>query len=181
MYSINNINMSLPMVLEQEKELSEEFTCTKRNILNKKRRRSLPEKKVSFSERSQVRYALHHDEYTAEEIAACWYSREESSEITRKIVALIKKIIQGKAQKFCTRGLEHMTPEATEERESRRRDAYNAVLEEQDKQYFDGRVNSESIARRYQQVAATDSQQRACEIGRNDAMMVMKKLQKQKH
>lgn len=74
-----------------------------------------------------------------------------------------------------------MTPEATEERESRRRDAYNAVLEEQDKQYFDGRVNSESIARRYQQVAATDSQQRACEIGRNDAMMVMKKLQKQKH
>jgi hypothetical protein len=126
---------------------------------------------------------LNPEDYTEQEISSCWYSKEEFSEITRKCVSLVSKIIKGKAEKYCVRGLDRMTPEVTAEREMIRLDAYIAVLSEQQQQNQQhippgGYKNSssdvvvEAIVIAYRQAAATKSQELAYEIDCKDALVV---------
>lgn len=133
------------------------------------------QKKVTFSESCKLRDGLHRNDYTVDEISACWYSRDEASEITRKCVRLLSKFIEGKAENYCIRGLEQMTPEAARQRENTREDAYVAVLGEQQRcRNLSKSDNEEAIARKYRQAAAAYCQQVASEIGRIDEMVARK-------
>jgi hypothetical protein len=176
------IILSYPLILKGASKESNKIKNAKKNDGEKRIRSSSSSEKtnkvVSFSETYRVKATLHHDDYTDQEEAACWYSQEEYDEISRKCVALISKMILGKAQKYCVRGLERMIPKAADEHEMTRLDAYIAVFKEQKKHYFN---NTEAIASKYRQVAvaAAKSQQVACEIGRQDALIAMRILKTQ--
>jgi hypothetical protein len=129
-----------------------------------------PKAKVSFAQTCKVVLGPSLDDYTAQEISAAWYNGNDYSVIHRKCGSLIRKIKNGKVDKYCVRGLERMTPRAIEERELTRIATYIAVLGEQNKPSYMRGDKSEAIARKYRQAAGVEKcQQVAHKVGLKDA------------
>jgi hypothetical protein len=100
-----------------------------------------------------------------------WYSREEYEIIKARNRVLVKMKKSGKfeeSDEHSFRGLEHKLKESSEKRRTHKFDALNAVLEEQDRQYNRGLLNSEDIARRYRE-RSSEAQEIAITIALKDA------------
>ena len=127
---------------------------------------------VRFSSSVEVRPILSSKHYTPEVRKACWYQNEEYREIRYECVKEIKKIQRGevlKDKKYCSRGLEAHTRVAGIIKNQNRRDAFDAVLSEQQTQIRLGVIDQGEIARKYQQIASS-CQMWAHNIGLRDQL-----------
>lgn len=110
-------------------------------------------KRVSFNETSRGRIGLSREEYTDDEVKSYWYRGHEYATMRGKCSQILIKAISGDNHRYCIRGLEHLVPEAAEERKTLITKANNAVLLEQDKQRLLEINDPEAIALKYQQAA----------------------------
>lgn len=96
-------------------------------------------KSIRFSERNETFEIPHLDDWPDEDIDAVWYSPEDYSQIKTAYQATIFLMESGKNldsdPEHETRGLEYRTQEGSWERYQNKRDVYNAVLDEQDRQW----------------------------------------------
>ena len=95
-------------------------------------------KSFRFGEENEVFHITHLDDMTDEEIASIWYNAEEYSEIKSGYQMTIFMMESGEDvddDKHTSRGLEYRTQEGAWARYENKRDAYNAVLDEQDRQW----------------------------------------------
>ena len=79
------------------------------------------------------------DPYSEEEMAAAWYSRDELKKLQFKlkktIVLMLAESPKANSERYCTRGLESLTPSGQETKQQRRRAAWDTVLDEQEFQH----------------------------------------------
>lgn len=149
---------------------------TKTKLGKKRTRRSQP-RSVTFDKTYEVCPILSLDEYGDKEFFDCWYQEDDYTLMTKECFKIIKKMQQGKpinARKYCVRGLERMTPEATDARDLVRMNAYIAVLEEQNTQMVHGVQNEKKIAKAYRKASAKTCQADAEKMAERDALFVAK-------
>lgn len=95
-------------------------------------------KSVSFAEHNEVFEITHLDEFPASEVAAIWYDANEYANIKKSYQLTIFLMESGEpltGEEHTSRGLEYRTQEGAWARYENKRDAYNAVLDEQDRQW----------------------------------------------
>jgi len=108
-----------------------------------------------------------------------YYSHTDLRLIKLAVVPILRKMIKGtyKHELDCleneTRGLESMTPKGSKSRKKKKRAAFRAVLDEQDRQrlQFGRTVDSERIAELYRE-RSSYSQIKATQAAANDASLV---------
>ena len=91
-------------------------------------------KRVSFCTKVRCRSALHLNDYTDEEIQASWLNQDDMVRIRqdrRCTLEIIRNGGEWDDSKYCRRGLEYATPEASLARKELRRAARDKVLQEQ--------------------------------------------------
>lgn len=113
-----------------------------------------PKKSVSFNEAATQRYTLHINNYTDEEVDACWWTPEEFKAIRADARYAANLVMGGYLQNgdndhYCKRGVENFTREGVYRRSSVKQAAYAAVLDEQDAQWDEGIFEQEFIAYAY--------------------------------
>ena len=130
--------------------------------------------KVSFAIFPTVLPTLSLNEYSKDEIQACWYDENECASITKDCLKLIQKMASGKqlnARKHSFRGLEHYIEENI--RELHKMEVYIAVLEEQNKQLAKGINDPKKIANAYRRTEGWKKYQKeALERGAQDYRIV---------
>ena len=104
---------------------------------------------VSFAKVDQIFPTITLDEYTDNEINATWYTAEEEDAIRGKCFKILNTIGSSTTKKYCTRGLERMTPKAQHDKDELRASALVAILEEQLLQRSKGITNPKKIASIY--------------------------------
>jgi hypothetical protein len=95
-------------------------------------------KSVRFSDDSSIREITHLDDMPEEDVTATWYTSKEYSEIKSSYQMTIFMMEAGETlndAEHTSRGLEYRTQEGAWARYENKRDAYNAVLDEQDRQW----------------------------------------------
>ncbi|EEC47486.1 predicted protein [Phaeodactylum tricornutum CCAP 1055/1] len=111
-------------------------------------------KSVKFSECNETFEVTHLDDMTNKEVADTWYDAKEYSAIkagyqyTIFLMEAGEKIPQDDPDNT-TRGLEYRTQEGAWARYENKRDAYNAVLDEQDRQWKVDKDDEQRIRKIY--------------------------------
>jgi murein L,D-transpeptidase YcbB/YkuD len=115
---------------------------------------------VRFAQEDEVFEHLHLNEYSQEDINATWYRPHEFRQVKSQVHELAGQLEQFQRQGLATeteaytmRGLEIRTEEGGMRRSSNKREAYAAVLEEQQRQWRSGRQDPDRIAAAYQVVS----------------------------
>jgi len=139
---------------------------------------------------NEVFEITHLDDIPDEEVALTWYDSNEYAEIKASYQLTIFMMESGEklSGDHTPRGLEYRTQEGAWARYENKRDAYNAVLDEQDRQWQRDEDDHDEIARIYllhstkcaeaAVVRATDDEKEAMEILRS--IMPPKKSSKKK-
>jgi hypothetical protein len=106
---------------------------------------------VSFAPLVTAYAYPHIDDYSDEEVEACWYTRKEmqSTKADAKTTLMVMGVNRVNHDSMCTRGLEYITPEARVQRYFIRANAKNAVFKEQNSQLADKMCNRDKIAEVY--------------------------------
>ena len=102
------------------------------------RRYSPISKSVRWTERDEISEIPHLDDISESVVESIWYSAQEYSEIKSSYQLTIFMMESGEkitGDDHTTRGLEYRTQEGAWARYENKRDAYNAVLDEQDRQW----------------------------------------------
>lgn len=135
-------------------------------------------KSLAFSAENEVFEIPHINDFTDDDIAATWYDAEDYAEIKADYQCVIFMMESGEriSDEHTTRGLEYRTQQGAWDRYENKRDAYNAVLDEQDRHWKKDIDDPEAIRRVYvEQVAKC---QRAAEAraaqDAEDARQIMK-------
>jgi len=105
-------------------------------------------KGVKFADMNEIFHIDHLDDITDKEVAETWYNAKEYSEIKSNYQATIFIMEQGhdiSGDELTSRGLEYRTQDGAWARYENKRDAYNAVLDEQDRQWKVDRDDDEKI------------------------------------
>jgi hypothetical protein len=140
-YSIND---------EASYESSGEFRVVPQTM---KRKGSNPlSRSVRFAERNQTFPIPHLDDIPSEEVAEIWYNPSEYSEIKSSYQMTIFMLENGELKEgdeHTSRGLEYRTQQGAWARYENKRDAYNAVLDEQDRQWKVDKDDHEALSRVY--------------------------------
>ena len=126
---------------------SEEFNKT-----TKSKRNSIPlVKSVSFAEHNEVFDITHLDDIPDEDVANIWFDAAEYAQIKKDYQLTIFLMESGEELKgdHERRGLEYRTQEGAWARYENKRDAYNAVLDEQDRQWKEDIDDWDAISRAY--------------------------------
>jgi hypothetical protein len=143
MYTIND---------EVSCESSEELRSA---IQTMKRRGSKPlTKSVRFSDRNKTFPIQHLDDIPDKEVAEIWYNASEYSEIKSTYQMTIFMMENGglkESDDHTSRGLEYRTQQGAWARYENKRDAYNAVLDEQDRQWKADKDDHDALGRVYLQ------------------------------
>ena len=132
--------------------------------------RETRKKQVSMDTRVHVRFTISRDDISPEEYNSTWYSPEEYVKITESCCRQINKLNCGEflnGKKYCARGLEIHTKARSLGKRMNRCSAYQAVLEEQDRQRRDGILQEEELSRVYH-AASSGSQLWATVVGLED-------------
>jgi hypothetical protein len=128
-------------------------------------------KSARFSETNEVFPIKHLDEFSDEEVRAIWYDANEYAEIKNNYKATIFMMECGKQlheHEHTSRGLEYRTQEGAWARYENKRDAYNAVLDEQDLQWKEDTDDWDALSRAYLEHSSKCAKA-AFEIGLQDA------------
>ena len=102
-------------------------------------------KSITFSEAVKVKKTIHINNYTDDEIDACWYSNEECQRIRSDVKYAIQLVNNGlleqDTEQYSRRGVECKTRENQLRRKQLRMAAWFAVFEEQEYQYDEQHVD----------------------------------------
>eukprot|EP00934_Nitzschia_sp_Nitz4_P005191 Nitzschia sp. Nitz4//scaffold18_size181773//170196//170756//NITZ4_001944-RA/size181773-processed-gene-0.30-mRNA-1//1//CDS//3329540098//5181//frame0 len=133
------------------------------------------QKSVRFSRNNDVVEYIHCTEFTPEEKAASWYAKADFRAMRNHnndtIDKMTNRVPLDEAQESSV-GLEDRTPLENCRTHQIMRNAMMAVLDEQDDQWrFDGYLNDEIIAARYQSYT-WEARDRAYHIGRSQCLPV---------
>jgi hypothetical protein len=138
---------------------------------------SLPlTKSVRFSENNEIFLIAHIDEFSEEEVTTIWYDANEYAEMKADYKTTVFMMECGKSlpeDEHTSRGLEYRTQEGAWARYENKRDAYNAVLDEQDIQWKKDIDDCEALARVYLE-HSTKCKEAALVNGRQDAAEAQK-------
>jgi hypothetical protein len=106
-------------------------------------------KSVTFSPRVRAKGICHINNFTDQEVAATWYSQEETNESRREAEIIIHLMDRGlpiDEQKYCTRGLEGHTRIGSEQRLAQYYAVRDTVLDEQEWQISEGILDEDTLA-----------------------------------
>lgn len=109
-------------------------------------------KGIRFAEKNEIFHIQHLDDMTDEEVFNIWYTSKEYSEIKQAYQVTIFMMESGETitgDEHTSRGLEYRTQEGAWARYENKRDAYNAVLDEQDRQWKVDKDDYEKIRQIY--------------------------------
>jgi hypothetical protein len=109
-------------------------------------------KSVHFREMNEILLVEHIDEFCEEDIAAIWYNANEYAMIKaeyKTTLFFMECGAQVPAGVHCCRGLEYRSAEGARARLENKSNAYNAVLDEQEKQWRDDTNDIDALARVY--------------------------------
>lgn len=108
-------------------------------------------KSVSFAEHNEVFDITHLDDIPDEDVANIWFDAAEYAQIKKDYQLTIFLMESGEDLKgdHERRGLEYRTQEGAWARYENKRDAYNAVLDEQDRQWKEDIDDWDAISRAY--------------------------------
>jgi hypothetical protein len=107
---------------------------------------------VSFYEFVMVHPHLHLNEYSENEVKMTWYNSNDAAVILKDCEQTIKAMVSCTSDKdieYCPRGLEYKTASGAQLRLRNRFNAWDAVLDEQDRQFQEGADNTERIGQVY--------------------------------
>jgi hypothetical protein len=127
---------------------------------------------VCFSSQVEIFFVERIDDYTKEEIAAVWYDKNDFEQMKNEIKAMVHFMETGTqlpSDKTSIRGLEHRTRAGAWSKFQNKRNAYCAVLDEQDNQWKHSINDADAIAQVYMEHSAL-CQDMALQIGRRDAI-----------
>jgi hypothetical protein len=113
-----------------------------------------PKKSVSFSESARMKKHIHINNFTQEEVDACWFTEAERSQSRQEIDYTIELMTRGgdiDASKYCTRGLECRTPHGSATKKQSKVDAWDSVMDEQDRQFSIGIIDIDNLSMVYVQ------------------------------
>jgi hypothetical protein len=147
-----------------------------KEMIAEKAQSHLPSRSVSFSPNVEGYHTLALDDYSDEEYRNSWYLDEEYHTITQECFKILMKMTRGKRinkKKYCTRGLERMTPEVQVEKDVLRRKAFLAVQEEQSRQKRQGIYNPETIAALYRKATAKVCRAEVIKYIESDSAMIL--------
>jgi hypothetical protein len=137
-----------------------------------KRKGSKPMRKsIRFSDINQTFPVPHLDDIGDEDIAEIWYSAAEYSEIKSSYQLTLFMMENGElkeSDEHTSRGLEYRTQQGAWARYENKRDAYNAVLDEQDRQWKADKDDHDALGRIYL-LHSTKCAIAAAERGEDDA------------
>jgi hypothetical protein len=104
-------------------------------------------KSLKFADANEVFHVDHLDDIDDEQILATWYNANEYSQIKSSYQTTIFMMETGEnmLDDHTSRGLEYRTQDGAWARYEKKRDAYNAVLDEQDRQWKVDRDDDEKI------------------------------------
>lgn len=136
-------------------------------------------KSLRFAEENNEVYEITHlDDIPEEEVAQIWYDAQEYAEIKSAYQLTIFMMEAGEtldSEEHTSRGLEYRTQEGAWARYENKRDAYNAVLDEQDRQWQRDEDDYDEIARIYLEHSAKCAEA-AAQRGKEDEKAAMKVL-----
>lgn len=129
-------------------------------------------RRVSFFASVKVRICLHVNDYTQDEVHACWYNHEEREAMQENARVAAKLVLGGKlrqdTKEFCRRGVEFATLAHKVRRQQLRQKAWFAVFDKQQAQYEIGKPNEpELIAQAYKE-ASLEASSHAIELALKD-------------
>jgi hypothetical protein len=134
---------------------SDDVSCSSGSVESRGIKKYAIVKALRFEDRmNRVHPIPHLDEMPESEIKATWYTAEEYGEIKAAYQLTIFMMEAGeelKSDEHTSRGLEYRTQEGAWARYENKRDAYNAVLDEQDRQWQRDVDDHEEISRIYLQ------------------------------
>lgn len=119
---------------------------------NNKQKMSRSSRSVRFAEEDEILLVRHIDDFSEEEIAEIWFDQQYYAAIKAEYKEIIFDIEHGRHvenDEVTSRGLEHRTQEGSWARFQTKRDSYNAVLDEQDRQWKEDADDDEQIGRIY--------------------------------
>ena len=139
---------------DDESACSSEVSVISSSRKNLTLKRSKPPKKqLRFNfNRNQVFPIPHLDNLTDEQVSQIWFQSEEYAEIKSGYQLIIFRMESGEFvedDEHTARGLEYRTQQGGWSRYENKRDAYNAVLDEQDRQWKNERDDHDEIGRLY--------------------------------
>ena len=114
------------------------------------------------------------DDYTACEISDAWYNEDEMHTITKRCFKVLNQYEHDKSnsgQKYFIRGLEGHSTLGSISKQNNRSAAYQAVFEEQQRQYENEETDVHGISNAFQSTT-TSSQMWAQVVGRRDERAV---------
>ena len=134
------------------------------------------QKSVTFNQTVSVRKTLHINNYSNDEVFACWYNDDEFKAIRKGVkfaVSLLKDgLLEEDTEYHCQRGLELHTRKGANRRLQNKRAARGAVLIEQELQWEAGVYDPEYIAMKCMEYSSS-LQATAHEIGLKDQLDAM--------
>lgn len=111
-------------------------------------------KSVRFAVEDEVFQIRHIDDFSEEEIANIWFDQQYYADIKNEYKEVIFALECGKhieSDEETSRGLEHRTQEGSMARFQIKRDSYNDVLDEQDRQWKEDADDDELISKIYRE------------------------------
>jgi hypothetical protein len=140
-----------------------------------------PRKSVSFNMNVRLRLIQHINDYSVEEERACWYSREDYTEMSNDVrctVNMIEEAERNSTNVFddvqcCRRGCEKWTRKGATRTLTRRRKAITAVLSEQYAQVAQyGSLDEYRLLAIAYHIISYRSQQSAYSMGLDDEKII---------
>mmetsp|Transcript_12211 Transcript_12211/g.35422 ORF Transcript_12211/g.35422 Transcript_12211/m.35422 type:complete len:249 (+) Transcript_12211:241-987(+) len=115
---------------------------------------SATKKTVTFHECVRVKKTIHINNYTDDEIDACWFSRQDMANIRQDIVAALQSSSSSSLSPSGPdaaemRGLECRTEQGSQQRRRDRHESLSSVLDEQELQRHERQFDDEMIAAVY--------------------------------
>ena len=132
--------------------------CENHNISQSINRQTLNmSKHVTFNKLVMVVPHEHINNFSDQEIRDSWYNKRELDQIKTDIIDTVQNKMATRGShydetgesSYCTRGLEYRTRLGMEQRKNTRCNAWDAVLDEQDRQWCNGEYNDERLAQVY--------------------------------
>lgn len=115
-------------------------------------------KSVKFHSRVRFKHVKHVDDYTDREYFATWYVEEDLTDIFNHCVDTVRKMVNGyqlnEDDGYCARGLEYKTPTGAKTRKQNKSKGLRTVLDEQERQRTEGKIDHEHLALLYYQAGA---------------------------
>lgn len=112
--------------------------------------RKLVRNVLAFKATVIMHNVLHLDDYSDEEVAACWFDNDGVHRFKTDLKLTMKLIEIGDlsydTEEHCRRGTEYRTPNGAQKRKRNKAVALDAVLDEQEAQWDADRIDPEGIA-----------------------------------